>query len=385
MTSTPKHVRTAAYVLRKAGEDPPSTEGRRAETVSAIREALRARSARRVRGRYLVPATAAAALVLVGVGWRMTRHRDGGAETAAVAGAIGVGLGTPDRGATSVLHVERVLGGVSVEDAHGTMPLRAGAAVPFGQRISGSEGSATLSFSSGTRLDLDRASDVVVHEDGGVQLVRFDRGSITASVAKVAPGARFLVQTGDVEVEVRGTVFHVERIAQAACETKAIVTVREGRVVVRSRGEERMLSAGERWSSPCEAPAPPVLPLPQAPPSASSPAKPRATAQPDVARPAGTSEPPSSSDLAAQNALFASAMTAKKRGDAGEAVARLDELLARHPHTPLHEAASAERVRLLEGRDPARASQAARDYLRQYPGGFARQDAERALRNAPAR
>jgi hypothetical protein len=73
-------------------------------------------------------------------------------------------------------------------------------------------------------------------------------------------------------------------------------------------------------------------------------------------------------------------MTAKRRGDLRGAVASFDRLLSRYPDCPMAQSAAAERMKLLATTDRARASDAARDYLRRYPAGFARDDAESLLR-----
>jgi len=83
-----------------------------------------------------------------------------------------------------------------------------------------------------------------------------------------------------------------------------------------------------------------------------------------------------SSDLAVENDLFDKAMLAKRDGDMRGAVGYFDRLLSRYPDCPFAESAAAERLKLLAGYDHARAESAAREYLRRYPNGFARSDAE---------
>jgi TolA-binding protein len=58
--------------------------------------------------------------------------------------------------------------------------------------------------------------------------------------------------------------------------------------------------------------------------------------------------PADPSTLAEQNDLFAAALSARRRGDLGEAVHWLDRLIARYPDGQLIESARAERKRLLE-------------------------------------
>ncbi len=67
----------------------------------------------------------------------------------------------------------------------------------------------------------------------------------------------------------------------------------------------------------------------------------------------------------------------------GDSSAR-DRLLARYPGGPLSESAVVERMKVLESVDRRAARQAATDYLRRYPRGFGRADAEALLgRTAP--
>ena len=90
-------------------------------------------------------------------------------------------------------------------------------------------------------------------------------------------------------------------------------------------------------------------------------------------------EAPGSSNLGAQNDLFEAAVARKRAGDGPGAVAGFDELLARFPNSHLAQAAHGERMKLLRDIDKERARAAARDYLRRYPSGFARADAELIL------
>jgi hypothetical protein len=84
-------------------------------------------------------------------------------------------------------------------------------------------------------------------------------------------------------------------------------------------------------------------------------------------------------ELAEQNRLFARAMTARRRGDAAEALRALDEFIRTYPEAPLAQDARVEQFRsLVEVGDLVAASGAARTYLDRYPNGFA-QDEARAL------
>jgi outer membrane protein assembly factor BamD (BamD/ComL family) len=89
------------------------------------------------------------------------------------------------------------------------------------------------------------------------------------------------------------------------------------------------------------------------------------------------------SDLGEQNDFFATALAAKKRGAAAEAIQGFEAFVARYPSSSLVESALAQRMKLLRGVDAGRAKRAAAEYLARYPRGFARADAEAIERQAP--
>jgi hypothetical protein len=158
-------------------------------------------------------------------------------------------------------------------------------------------------------------------------------------------------------------------------------------------------------TGPCAAPsASPVGPVTDlralAPPATQPPTSQPSTARrasggpPPVATPAAIGGPPVDAapagplapvDLANQNRLFAEAMTARRRGEASEALRALDDFLRRYPQSPLAQDAHVERFRTLaETGDRLAAAGAARAYLLLYPRGFAREEAT-ALAPEPRR
>jgi ferric-dicitrate binding protein FerR (iron transport regulator) len=377
-SSIPPLSRKAAKVLSQQ-RDPlkGEREAPRAEHVSAIRRALLERAIRRRRLRWALPTfAAAAAAAVVVLGWSMMRRAPGDHEAAKPSGSTETPMAL-----SQGMKAERVEGAVFVTVNGASVPLAQGSSAQLGQPIAVGNGSATLALISGTRLDVERDSDLSVTEDGNVQIVRLKTGTLTARVAKVSPGARFVVRTDEADVEVRGTVFRVDRRAGLACGVATSVAVTEGRVAVKA-ATERELSPGETWTS-CG--------LPETPPAAPSSMKagePTARRTPladlgNSRRPEPSSvvssAPVSASELAAQNALFGEAMATKARGDTSGAIALFDQFLTRYPASPLHEAAAAHRMRLLASSNDARAMSAARDYASQYPNGFARLDADRIL------
>jgi hypothetical protein len=231
------------------------------------------------------------------------------------------------------------------------------------------DGRVMLSLSSGTGVLVHEGGDMSIVGTGAVQIFRIDAGSVDFQVAKLSPGERFLVDTSDAEVEVRGTRFRVSMTPDACANgTLTRVVVTEGVVVVRRAGSEARVRSGEQWPADCDQAAIPVVPASALPRAAS--AVPAALA-------------PRESALGEQNALFASAVAARRRGDTSGAIAALDQLLSRYPSSPLDESASAERVRVLRAAGSTRAQAVARDYLARYPNGFARAEAEAVLAGAP--
>lgn len=241
-----------------------------------------------------------------------------------------------------------------------TMPLLAGDEIR-----SGEAGDATLGLGRGTRLALAGATQLRVIETGPTRRFFLLRGQVDASVAKLRAHERFVVDTPDGEVEVRGTRFSLKVTdAPADCggaHQRSTVEVQEGSVWVRSAGEERVLTAGQSFTRLCAvAPSPPSQPVlqPSLPareeirkPSASTASPRRRVSVPDPVRtPAEAPEP--ESRLAEQNDLLSSAMAAARAGEHDVALRRLDDLLARFPEGPLSETARIERQRIKAAQRP---------------------------------
>ena len=262
-------------------------------------------------------------------------------------------------------------------------------------------GRASITLSTGTRLVVDPSSDVTLAEQGPTTSFAIAAGSVHADVAKLHPGERFIIRAPDGEVEVWGTSFDVSVVTPSpGCGggTSMRVVVSEGVVVVRSAGAvEDRVTKGQSWPRACapvEASATPsanVLPTVVAPSTPTShgrgvqsAATPTATADAPAAvlvRPlpppplAAPAAPEPASELAAQNALFAEAAAARRRGDSASAVAAYDRLAVRYPSSPLTENAYVERMRVIAASDARRGADAARAYLARYPRGFARTEA----------
>jgi ferric-dicitrate binding protein FerR (iron transport regulator) len=254
--------------------------------------------------------------------------------------------------------------------------------------------------------------------------LRFDRGWFEVSVDKLRPGQRFIVELPEGELEVKGTRFIVEVHGKKT----ERVRVHEGRVVLRLRGEPPMLlETGDTWpmvpasripeASSQKAPSRPepasatppaspssarsgASPRREAPPAAASPKPPAASPRPPAASPkppaaspkppaageeppAVSSEPPAAPTDSAAPArdTFAKAMSAFSAGDFGKAETLFVEFERAHPADGRVEDATYLRAVALARRGDAAAARAiAGEYLRRYPNGFRRAEAERLLR-----
>jgi hypothetical protein len=343
---------------------PVSNHADRTVEVDVVGDAIVRSHARRARRKWIVGATtaaaAAAALFLV-----MTLARR---------------APMPDKGALlGVAPVARAHGIGSLTRAGLEWPFHEGEPVLAGDRLVAREGDTSVTLATGTELEIEAGAEVDFVEQTSSQVYVLRAGVLRAHVAKLTAGQRFLVRTPDAEIEVRGTAFSVRWAAESACGTRTRLVVTEGTVAVRAHGEADLVPAGHAWPT-CDAqPAPPVV---------SAPAKP----SPGVAEPprgavaAGQARAPSdpgATALAAENALFAEAVAARRRGDPRAAISAYEQLLKLHATSPLAQDASAERMRLLASLGDARASEAASAYLARYPNGFARDEAREILAKRP--
>jgi ferric-dicitrate binding protein FerR (iron transport regulator) len=366
--------------------------------IAQIADALRARARMHRRRRLWTTLSLAAGAALVIGGGAFAVHRSQQASGAgASADARNLGRLVDPSGAATALRdgrAETVSGGARLVE--GT-ELRTGAA------------DASLDFDSGTHVTLGGGSRMRLVEQSARKRFALESGTFFAKVAKLKADERFVVSTADAEVEVRGTAFRVAVVpGDPACEggTPTRLDVSEGVVVITHAGAQVRVAAGEHWPAcaasaaspsvlaanttaatvePVAAPAAtPVSKLADAPPTAITTAATVAAAGKPTA-PHGDTLPGSSSAsrLAEQNDLFDDAMRRKRGGDASGALAKLDRLLAEYPGGPLSESASAERMRVLASSDRSRALGAAREYLRRYPRGFARAEAEAIAAGSP--
>jgi hypothetical protein len=253
-----------------------------------------------------------------------------------------------------------------------------------GQSVVAGQGRSTVvAFGSGTKITLRDQGELVYREDTALQRFGLVRGAAHLVVAKLTGGQRFVVDTEDAEVEVRGTVFDVAvKRGPAECRRRTVVTVSEGAVEVRSRGKTIALHPGDTWEGECSAgdkvradvsraPAP-VRPANKPPVTPAVPADSEGgVSVAEAPAPAAAKDDVAESSLTEQNDLYAAATVARKQGDSSRALGLYDRLLERFPRGPLAESAGVERIRLLKRVSPVRAEEEARRHLSRYPSGYA--------------
>lgn len=311
-------------------------EERRARMVTALEDAIgdaaAERGRRRSRARWQWGLSAAAVLALaVGGAWRVMSPGSAAIEPSAVASGSRV----------------EVQGEVRLVRPGGeAIAVVGGSDVDWGDAVqTGSSGRAVLHLASGPTVEIDASSELRVAEEGVPEMpLALARGKATFSVPPLQAGSRFVVRTPSAEVTVHGTRFSVTVEAPSAegAVGVTVVEVFEGTVGVRATGDETLLPAGRRWSSRSGATAELGSAAVDSPPpdgASASPAPGSTSATPSP----NATPPPPASDLAAQNALFQSALAAKQRGDERAVVQILGDLLVRWPDSPLAAEATRER------------------------------------------
>lgn len=373
--NTPRYASAAAKLIGKhlPRATPSLVERERERSVATIERAIRARTRRR-RWVGVGGALAAAAVVVLGI--QVVRWR-GRADAAS---------------ARVLINVSPSGEGAALQAGMQALPLGPRAALQAGQRIETPvDGGAALQFSTGTSVTLAGSSAFRVDSQGAVEHFSLQRGELSAHVAKLSQGQRFIVTTPDAEVEVRGTRFRLSVLNQAgSCGggTRTRLEVSEGVVEVRAPGAVIAVKAGQYWPADCSVePSQPQTSVgaePAAIPGASALTPSGATSKPvsGSAAPAratsaavASSEAERASALAAPNDLFAEGVARRRQGDVSGALRAYQELLTRFPRSALAENALVERMRLLSTGDPAKINEAKR-YLARYPRGFAAKEAQ---------
>jgi hypothetical protein len=381
MSSKPHYADLASRVLAQAAPEPgPPLAEDRAQAVSRIQQAIRAKARRGLIVRVLAVAStfAVAASVVIHFGWRGTPWSS----------ATGVATAAP-----VAVTVEAVTGDVVTMRGTDEQPLSNKVPMTTGDRVvAKSHANARLDLSTGTKVVVEDGGDLTLVERGLTQIFALSAGSMRADVAKLHSDERFVVRTPEAEIEVRGTSFRLARIAGGPLCAQGLTTrlsVYEGVVAARMGNHEDRIGAGQEWTAPCERAPDSVSPTIETTPAITSPrdipsANARPTMAPSTEGARGSSAPsPSGPTLQTINDLFAQAMDAKHRGDKDQALDALRRLETQYPSSPLAESASVERMKILASTNHAAASKAAESYLAKYPDGFARALAQGIMAKGP--
>jgi hypothetical protein len=395
----------AARAVRRArSEAPPSLPRDRRKLVAAVEGVLRTRARHQVVRRWAVMTTGAA--VAAGLALFVGMHRF-------QAGSAGVALRNDGAASARTL---TVLGDVDESEAGAILPgarrvpLSRGMTLEPGIRLVAPPSSEVrVGTAEGTSLTLEAGAELTVSDASATQRFALSLGAVRAHVARLFAGERFIIDTGDAEVEVHGTVFRVAvgpADARCASGSRTRVSVTEGVVSVRAAGVETRVLPGQEWPAECKSAATAAVALASRTTNAvrshagarverrgttapMAPALDLATATPSEASPsaAAITAPARAQDaskLGAQNDLFAAASRARNQGHAAEAGRLFAQLAQDYPHSPLLESALVQRMKALATIDGVAAAQAAKEYLDHFPGGIALGEARRLIdRPAP--
>jgi len=359
--NTPRYAAAAAQLLRRYLPGAPVASGDEARGIATIEHAMQART--RQRRLMAIGASLAAAAAVLIVGTQLDQWR----QSSPSSGVIAIKVTPSGHGAALARNEEEA-------------PLKAHSSIESGQRIeTPADGGASLQLSTGTSMTLAGRTSFRVDSQGATQRFTLQRGELLARVAKLTTTQRFIVDTPDAEVEVRGTRFRlrvIEHGESCGAGTRTRLDVSEGVVEVRAPNQgATSVKAGEAWPAGCSG----TEDVPQDPTPRQSAARTTAPAPKRDLRPAGRAavpdgEPERSSGLTAQNDLFAEGVARGRRGDTRGAVRAYQELIDRFPSSALAENAMVERMRLL-AQTPSGALEASR-YLARYPRGFAVREAK---------
>ncbi len=196
-----------------------------------------------------------------------------------------------------------------------------------------------------------------------------ERGVLWIKVDRPPGAGPLLVVLPDGELEDSGTTFSVN--VENGRTTR--VAVEEGAVVLRIHDEPPLtIKRGETWIPKVRATSPTV---PSAPPSTELPLPPARSAR------TSSSPVPSAAPGPDPSGDFRAAMNALGSGSHRQAAAAFERFLATHPRDPRAEDAAYLRIIALQrSGDSSAMKEAALAYLRRYPQGFRRAEAEKLSR-----
>lgn len=364
--NTPRYAAAAAKLLKQALPPATPVSGDTERGVETIERAMHARARRRRRVTIGSSLAAAAAILIAGA--QLAKWLP---PSAVAATPVAIDVTPSGKGA-------------ALARSEGEQQLTARAALEAGQRIdTPADGGAALQLSTGTSMTLADRTSFRVDSQGATQRFSLQQGELVARVAKLAPAQRFIVDTPDAEVEVRGTRFRLRVLEHAeACGagTRTRLEVTEGVVEVRVASQSSIsIKAGEIWPADCAGGNGNVTQSSGSPQQGASPtaaALPKHETRP-VTSSAPVTEAERASALTAQNDLFAEGVARGRQGDTSGALRAYQDLLNRFPGSPLAENAVVERMRLLANTPDG--PNEARRYLARFPRGFAVGEAKKLL------
>jgi hypothetical protein len=209
--------------------------------------------------------------------------------------------------------------------------------------------------------------------DGDREEIVLARGALSVHVDHKQGERHLIVVLPDGELEDIGTTFTVS----ADADHTTGVAVTEGRVLLRLRGRPQItIGRGDSWMRETPAPVACVTaPLAMAPPAEPAPTE-------SSSRPVRSPRPPASVRAPGDSSSdFRAAMDTLERGDNHQAATLFAEFLVEHPGDRRAEDAGYLRaIALQRCGDAVGAKDAAREYLRRYPGGFRRLEMEQMSR-----
>jgi TolA-binding protein len=366
--NTPRYAAAAAKLLRRYLPSATVASGDEARGIATIERALRTRT--RQRRLLTICASLAAAAAILAVATQFGKWRQLSASAAAIA-----------------INVTPSGQGAALARNDGEAPLEAHSSLESGQRVETPvNGGASIQLSTGTSMTLAGRTSFRVDSQGATQRFTLQRGQLVAHVAKLAARQRFIIDTPDAEVEVRGTRFRlrvIEHGESCGAGARTRLDVSEGVVEVRAaNGAATRVEAGEAWPTDCSGTTAhvPQSPAPSQPAVLDAAAGPKHEGRggaPAARAAAKEAEAHRISGLTAQNDLFADGIARGRQGDTSGALRAYQELMTRFPSSPLAENAMVERMRLLAR--TANGANEARRYLARYPHGFAVREAEKLL------
>lgn len=353
-------------------DSPERMSDRRNRTIALLRAAqtreLHARGTGRIRRRVAITASVLAALA-AGIAVYQGHRERPASESVAVALPTAMTVRALDG------RIAVVRGGTEIEQAPGIgVSLETGDAVR-----TGAESRAALTMQSHATVAVSPSTNIELGTPERLHAERLDLelGRVDVTVPKLEPGRSLCVHTPHATVTVHGTRFSVVVARDAGGGLRTTVGVQEGAVWVEQDGRTTELGSGNVWSSDAAATRSlePVAraahvmgratattdPVGESTSHAnpSSIQRRRATAAGEGTKPPSTTEfeSPATSTLSEENALLQRAMVASRNGDDRNAIAILDTLLSRFPHSILKDNAQAERLRAIRRLEPANAPQ----------------------------